>query len=221
MSRLLEYYLYSQLKVMGWPKRKGFLRTQYVDAALADVVIGQGLQVIVGLGAGRPEVAVGMLADTFSGNPWTKESTSSLFESLREAREIAANYPDIPPWQALWRKHQLASYSKEWGWSDLFDDTVGMIRSMAASRAAYWGLTNEQEMQALFDREKSAYEKSAIEGNQYGLGVSYEYPFQSLEQFYQWCDTIVHGFKEALPPFPEIPPSLSAVPDIARRLPQK
>ena len=85
MSRLLEFFLYSSLKTMGWPRAKGIFRRPYVDSLLADTLTEQGLQIIVWLGAARPEVAVAMLADTFSGNPWTKESTEHMIGNLKKA----------------------------------------------------------------------------------------------------------------------------------------
>ena len=194
------------------------MRRQYVDSLLADIAIGQGLQVIVGLGATRPEVAVAMLADTFSGNPWTEESTEELFGNLRKAQDIVTSQPSMPPWRAWWHEYRLATYSGEWRWSDLFDEGVGIVRTQAASRAVYWGLTNEHEIQAFFDSEKSSYEESAVKANHFGLVVAYTYPFESLGRFYEWCDTIILAFNEALPPFHEIPPRLRAVREIAGRL---
>ena len=82
----------------------------------------------------------------------------------------------------------------------MFDDSVGLVRTQASSRAAWWGLTNEHLVQALFDQEKSAYQNCAVEANHFGLGVSNTYPFESLEGFYEYCDTILLAFNEALPP---------------------
>ena len=55
-------------------------------------------------------------------------------------------------------------------------------------------MTNHHQMQELFDREKSTYEMSATEANQYGLEVSDSYPFESLDHFYGSCDDIFHAF---------------------------
>ena len=218
MSRLLEFFLYSSLNTMGWPRAKGIFRRRYVDSLLADTLTEQGLQIIIWLGAARPEVAVAMLADTFSGNPWTEESTQGLIGNLEKAQVLVTDNPGKRPWQALWSESRLSSYNREWRWSDMFDDSVGMVRAQASSRAAWWGLTNEHLMQALFDQEKSAYQNSAVEANHFGLGVSNTYPFESLEGWYEYCDTILLAFNEALPPFHGIPPQLKAVPEIARRL---
>ncbi len=221
MSGSLEFFMYSQLEAMGWPRRKGVFRKQYVYPMVADAAITQGLRSIVGLGAGRPEVAVAMIAYTFARNPWTEESTARLIGTLREAEEIVAKHSDILPWQALWHDRRLASYSGGLDWKDLLDNRLEATRVWAASQAAYWGLTHYQEMQTLLDRERCGYEKSAIEGRTYGLEVPDKYPFESLERFYEWCDTLILHFEEVLWPLPsstEIPANLKAVPEIAKRI---
>ena len=120
--RVLEFFIYIRLTNMGWPRKKGIFRRQYVDAYLADRTIEQGLMMAAGLGASRPEVAVSLLADTFAGNPWTEQSVSELMDGLRMACDIVARQPDMPPWRAHWQQFRLASYATEWRWSDLFDD---------------------------------------------------------------------------------------------------
>ena len=174
-----------------------------------------------GLGAAMPEVAVSLLADTFAGNLWTERSVGELMDGLREAGDVVARQPDMPPWQALWQQFRLAPYSSEWGWRNLFDDKLGLIRSRAGTQAVYWGLSNHGRMEEVFDREKSDYEASAIVANDHGLGVSGTYPFQSLDQLYETCDDLVQAFHETMPPLPPFnstPPVLRAVPEIARRL---
>ena len=219
--RVLEFFLYVRLTDMGWPRKKGIFRRQYVDANLADITIEHGLMMATGLGAVRPEVAVSLLADTFAGNPWTEQSVSELMDGLREAHGIVARQHDMPPWKALWRQFRLASYASELRWSDLFDDNVGLIRAQAGTRAVYWGLSNHLCMEEVFDREKSDYEAGATIANEHGLGVSRTYPFQSLDQLYETCDDLVQAFNDAMPPLPPFsstPSVLRAVPEIARRL---
>ena len=219
--RVLEFFLHIRLNDMGWPRKKGIFRRQYVDAYLADTTIEQGLMMATGLEAARPEIAVSLLTDTFAGNPWTEQSVSELMDGLREAADVVARQPDMPPWQALWQQFRLASYASEWRWSDLFNDNLGLIRARAGTQAVYWGLSNHDRMEEVFDREKSDYEASAIIANDHGLGVSGIYPFQSLDQLYETCDDLVQAFHETmspLPPFNSTPPVLRAVPEIAQRL---
>ena len=41
--RVLEFFLYVRMTDMGWPRKKGIFRRQYVDASLADITIEQGI----------------------------------------------------------------------------------------------------------------------------------------------------------------------------------
>ena len=123
--RFLEFVLYSHLTNIGWPKKKGIFRRQYVDAYLADIAIEQSLMIATGVGASRPKIAVSLLAETFAGNPWTEQSVSEMMDYLRVACDIVARQPDIPPWQALWLPSRLTSYTSELWWSGLFDDNLG------------------------------------------------------------------------------------------------
>ena len=190
--RFLEWYLHTALNSMGCPKPKGIFRKPHVDVLIADMVVELGLRVIVGPGAGRPEVATRLLADTFAGNPWNEESTGALTRAMREKAEtVVASHPDITPWKALYYDHQLAPYGNNLRWPDLFDDRVGAIRAMVASRVCYWGLTNEHRMQAIFDREKLDYEENTPEANQYGLGVSNTTKLRMLaEEFENICPNV-------------------------------
>ena len=218
--RFLEFFLYGHLTNMGWPKKKGIFRRQYVDAHLADVAIEQSLMIATGVGASRPKIAVSLLAETFAGNPWTEQSISELMDYLRVARDIVANQPDIPPWQAIWQPFRLAPYTSELRWSDLFDDNLGLIRSQAGAYAVYWGLSNHLCMREAFDLAKSEYEASAAYANEYGLEMSGTYPL-SLDQLYQACNDMVLAFQitqAPLPPFDSTPSVLRAVPEIAQRL---
>ena len=114
MGRFLDWYIWTGLKTMGWPKPKGIFRRPHVDSLAADMVVELGLQVIVGLGAGRPEVAVALLADTFAGNPWTEESTTGLLRTLGKAQGIVESHPEMAPWNALWHEHKVAKYAAHW-----------------------------------------------------------------------------------------------------------
>ncbi|MCH8089079.1 MAG: hypothetical protein IH955_03590, partial [Chloroflexi bacterium] len=83
MSRFINWYVAELLRQMGWPRSKGMIfKKKYVDAQVLDVAVQQALQVAVGLGAGRPQLGVAVIADTFANNPWTKQSTVELLRDL-------------------------------------------------------------------------------------------------------------------------------------------
>ena len=208
--RFLEWWLYTQLNARGQVERRGILRRKYVNPVAADIRIVEGLKVLIGLGAGRPAVAVALIADTFSGNSWTDESTAELIEGLERAHEIARSvgtHTDLSA-NAFW---SADAYWGNWSrpssylsWSRLFDDRLGMIRAMAACRATYWGLTDEYQAEEFLIEDINRPHKRLRH--------------KSLDHFYEWCDSVVNEFNEAIGPLPLIPPQLRAAPEIARRL---
>lgn len=206
--RFLEWWLYTQLNARGMVERKGILRRKYVNPIAADLRIVEGMKVLIGLGVRRPEVAVAFIADTFSGNHWTDESTAKLIEGLEQAHEIAESvgtHTDLTAnafwggWQSL-ASHHPAHMSL----SRLFDDRLGMIRAMAACRAAYWGLTNEYQAEEFLIEDINKPHRRLRHN--------------SLDHFYEWCDSVVNEFNKDLGPLRPIPPQLRAAPEIARRL---
>ena len=206
--RFLEWWLHTQLNAKGEIYRRGILRGRYVNPIAADIRIVEGMKVLIGLGAGRPEVAAAMIADTFSGNPWTDESTAKLIEGLEQAHEIVRSvgtHTDLSA-NAFWGGRQsLASYHPaHMSLSRLFDDRLGMIRAMAACRAAYWGLTSEYQAEEFLVEDINRPHRRLR--------------YNSLDHFYEWCDGVVNEFNETVGPLRPIPPQLRVAPEIARRL---
>ena len=206
--RFLEWWLHTRLNARGDVERKGILRRKYVNPVAADIRIVEGLKVLIGLGVGRPEVAVALIADTFSGNLWTDESTAKLIEGLEQAHEIVrsvGSYTDLSA-NAFWSGRQSLGghYPVHMSLSRLFDDSLVMIRAMAACRAAYWGLTSEyQAEEFLIEDIDKPYNR---------------HRYASLDHFYEWFDSVVNEFNEDMGPLRSIPPQLRASPEIARRL---
>ena len=131
---------------------------------------------------------------------------------------MSTNIMTWPPWQALWNEHRMASHFKDIRWRELDSFEFAGVRSMAAARAVYWGLTNEEQMLAVFQKAKSDYEDTAVEANQAGLGVNASFPWDSLDDFYETCDKLIRDFELARPSLRDIPGQLRTAPEIARRL---
>ena len=59
------YYVTNLLREMGWPRKQGFLRGESYDAGIVRGAIGQSVEWGSILGAGRPELALKMIAEMF------------------------------------------------------------------------------------------------------------------------------------------------------------
>ncbi len=216
MSRFTQFYVAKQLRHMGWPKSKGIFRKDYVDTRLLDVVVQGAIQVSVGLGAGRPQLGIAVLADTFANNPWTTESTTKLLRILKEGEHEIENNPESLPWEALYLKHRIAPNGHDIPWKQL--DDAAILWAMISAQGIFWGLTHERDMPGIFAKDKANYERTAIEAIAAGVTGSGKYPWKSLEHFYEVCEDLVRDFESVRPPLREIPSALQTAPEIARAL---
>ncbi len=219
MSRFRSWYVAEQLRQMGWPKEKGTFRKQaYVETALVDAAVEQSVRVCVGLGAGRPQLALAVLADTFPNNPWTETSVGELLGVLGQGEDTIARNRELLPWQALIAAHRIAPYGNHLPAEKLNDADLNTIWDSVSARGTLWGLTHESDMPRVFAEDKERYEQTAREAVTLGLDVSPQFPWTTLDQFYDGCEEFVRLFELVRPPLPEVPTMLSTAPEIARRL---
>ena len=219
MSRFTAWFVAGQLRDMGWPKSKGLFRKQYLDTMVLDRAVERAIHVAVGLGAGRPELGLAALADTFANNPWTEQSTSELLRDLKEKGERAIqSSPRLAPWNALYAEHRLAPDPSELPPEALGDVTLASIWGMVSARGIYWGLTHQEDMPTVFENAKVDYEQTAAEAIPSGLAVPSEYPWNSLEHFYEHCSDLVTAFESVLRPLRNIPSALRTTPEVVNRL---
>lgn len=218
MSRLVEWYVAKQLNSMGWPRAKGLLRkVYYVPTQLVDLSVGQGLQICMGLGAGRPEMGARVIADAFLDNPWTSESTTGVLEMLSEGDDDIARHPDLSPWTAILAEHTMAPLMTEIEWETLGRQEVRILWAVLSAKAALWGLSHEDGVSTAFEADKRHYEETAPQAVRYGLAVPTEAPWQSLDDFYEACEEGVKLFESERPALAPVPRALRDAPAIARR----
>lgn len=219
MSSFAQWYIIAeQLPRMGWPKPMGLFRKLKVDTGLLDVLVEQAIQISVGLGAGRPQLGTAVLADIFPNNSWTKGSTADLLFSLKEGELKVNRNPGLPPWKAFYTDYRAAPSGKDIAWENLGDPAIAVVWDQTCAWGIYWGLNHAEDMPKVFTQARFDYEQTAGEAIPHGLGVSAQFPWSSLEHFYETCEEMVRGFEAAEQPLPEIPGALLAAPEVAARL---
>ena len=219
MSRFTEWYISESLRNMGWPRPKGLFRKQMVATKVLDVVVEQAFQVAVGLGAGRPELGLACMADTYAKNPWTEESTASLLLTLKEGDSDIQRNPELPPWKALYVEHRVSSwYGNDVNWQELGEAIFVGVRGIISAKGIFWGLTHEGEMPEVFAKARQDYEQNVRFAVPAGLDVPVQFPWDSLEHFYGNCEDLVRSFESSRPPLPEIPSALRLAPEVSKRL---
>jgi len=172
------------------------------------------------LGAGRPELGGRIIADVFSDNPWTTESTSDLVQDFGgRADEEIASRPEQLPWAALLGEtERLAPFAAEVPWLLLGSNEWNLVLSALCAEATFWGSAHEAGMSKAFQIAKSEYETTAKRAVPYGLNVPMEFPWQTLETLYEASEEFVIGFELTRPALAPIPPALRNTPLLLSRL---
>jgi hypothetical protein len=173
----------------------------------------------MGLGAGRPELACRLIADSFLETRWTSEAAGIITNDLsKHSEEQVAAHPELSPWEALYVDYKMEPHLTDIEWEDLGQRQTSLLWTALAANAAIWGLTHENEVAAAFEAEKAAYEAAAPTAMGEGLAITEEFPWQSPEDFYQGCEEMVQAFEAERSPFPSIPEPLWQAPLIQSRL---
>lgn len=219
-SGFARWNILEHVRQMGWPKKKGFFFKSVVDRRVLDVAVEQTILISVGLGAGRPEIALAALADTWPNDPWTNYSAAELVQRLAQGEHDVRRNPGLLPWKAL-------NFNREVGLLRAVSwDAVGGVGGISLatlwanlfSRGIYWGLTHEQEMPDVFANAREDYETAANDAVQAALDMRVLFPWDSLELFYENCDGLFRQYESIEGPLPSIPNVLREFPEIARRL---
>ena len=83
MSDIASYVLAGILRSIGKPSKSGFLgRKLVVEATVVDGAFEQMLLIAIGLGTGRPFLAVRLIGDLFQDREWTAQSAAELVDFL-------------------------------------------------------------------------------------------------------------------------------------------
>ena len=219
MSTFPVWHVEEQLRQMGWPRLKGtFRKKAYVETAVADAAVEGAVRVCVGLGSGRPELALKVLTDMFAANAWTETSVAELLRFLGQGEEKIAQSPGLRPWQALYAAHHLSPYGDHIPVEQLNNAAFFDIWGAASAQGILWGLTHEGDMPRVFAEDKERHEQAAREAISLGLDVPAQFPWMTLDQFYEGCEEFVHLFELVRPPLPQIPTALASAPKISARM---
>jgi len=203
---------------MGGPHTSGFLRRrEVVDPLVVDVAAVQMVQIGVGLGAGKPHLAIRFIADAFQDREWSADGAEELLDFL-DVSERVADAPDQPPWRTI-APLPLATIRQEpipWEWlgrSELAADHLGSL-----AQGVFWGFLHPSEAERALDADRASYEEGAPYARKRGLEVSPDYPWPTNEDFHRQAEELLSSFEAERRPLADVPPELLAEPRVARRL---
>lgn len=87
------FYINGVLNAAKWPRKQGILGKDAVDVTVLDVALDQMIDWSAGVGAGRPNLAVGILASLYNDSDWDTAGSPNfeLFVNSQDQEYLAKN----------------------------------------------------------------------------------------------------------------------------------
>ena len=217
MSNFASYVLVGILQSAGEPKKSGFLgRKLVVHTKALDLGIEQLLKIGVAVGAGRPRIALRLIADSFD-RDWTAESVRELVDFLNIEHLVTAS-PDQPPWQVI-AGPGFAEQGKEYiSWNWLGEPQIALHYTGWFTQALLRGILHPQEASDALETDRTNLEERAGWWKAKGLDISPDTWPKNNEELLKVCDELVNSFEAERRPLADVPGELLSEPRIARRL---
>ena len=216
MFTFLEWFVLTHLKSMRWPRRRGLLRVMSVDIFLADSLIESGLMLLVGLGAGRPELAVRLFTMFLRENTF-EQSLEDLLNSLLPPVDDPLGRDGVLPWRELVKSLHPVTQLEHASWDDYSSGPAVEARARVGLVALHYGLVVPDRMVSAFSLWWEEHKRMVEASRKYRLGHISPEGVDTLAGFYQHCEETVleFGMKH---PLPDVSNTLFNRPEIAARL---
>ena len=218
------WFVVNFLAGLGWPRRKGFFRRQYVvSASLVDQSIIQLVRVAMGLGVGRPVLGAQLIADLFSARNWEAQGTAELFEMI-DWSDVVENRPDAAPWVSFAATTpQMAELVEDPLQGTIPFDLLAAPGLQArftivCSAGAFFGLTHAGAAADAFDTERREYDSVAPDWIERGLRIPDSSPVASNEEFFADCGRFIEAYESSERPLVPVPEQMRIDPALSDRL---
>lgn len=201
------YFVGGLMREAGWPKQKGIFRKKVYDTTLLDSAIHQMIEWSAALGAGRPILALHVIAEIFRDRDWNNENAPNIerfIQSVKAKDELWCSTGDVAP-QDVVRPVRFAQGGSTLDAKALTADQFGLSLEHWFLQGLLWGFANpdafEKWYQARFELQSAQMDRVLQAGLEIG-----ELP--DFQQFLKDCEELVRSYERDIGPLPEIPEPL-------------
>jgi len=135
------FFVEQSLRTARWPRKEGFLRPPYVSQFMLAMTLDQMAEIAVALGAGRPELALGILTTLFGGRDWQRQPAEEIFSAYDASGTVRAAMGQVAPWTAI---------ADGLGWrasADLLTNEVSFSMKLGKQLTVPWTVLQAREFQ--------------------------------------------------------------------------
>ncbi len=203
------YYTKNMLRLMDWPRTQGtFKKSQYIDSTIFDGTIDQMVDWAAALGAGKPKLALQIVAYIFKDADWEGADPPQLRQLCEEMnakyREESADFNTTAPHDIVHRVHIAETFGPTIKAEALLDKRLqGRLESDFLGGLMY-GFSNPKSYEAWHSNHLAEFEKDKELIQKMDIGVD---KLPTLSETYRDSEEIIQNYEKEmeikLPPIPD------------------
>lgn len=199
------YFVTSLLREGGWPRKQGILGGEAYDTLIADSAIDQMVDWGAAIGAGRPRLALQMIAEMFRNRDWGSTDAPDVkvfIESVQGTWSTA-----LSPREAVQPIRLAKHFGRSIGTKGFQDSRIRAALEQHLLEALLWGLSNPNRFEVWYASTAAHRESMLPEMRRAGLNAE---QLPTLPQFLEDSAQILRDYEREIGPLPSIPPRLLA-----------
>jgi hypothetical protein len=209
MSIYGQYFVVNLCREAGWPRTTGlFLKKSVIDTVIFDGAIDQMINWAASLGAGRPKLALQMIAEMFRNRDWSGDNAPSILEFIEAARnglQAWSSRDPVAP-QDVVERPSFTRLGKTIGAEKLTDPQMRMALEQFCLQGILWGLANPGLFAEWYDGYWQDADGSLALAK--AAGVDSEHP-KPIEEMFEDSEKILRNYERDIGSLPSIPERLA------------
>jgi hypothetical protein len=197
-------FVTSLLHQMGWPRKAGLLRREFHDPTLVDMATKQMIHWAASLGAGRPDIALQMIAAMFSDKDWNGQDAPQIHLVIHGSRKHWDANPEADPCDIVdpvpFAKHYTRMTSDQ-----LKQGDTHRALEQYVLESCIWGLANRDRFVTWYTNHANKHSSKMPVYERAGLGVE---ALPEVDTFINQSVQIVRDYEQKVGPLPAIPARL-------------
>lgn len=207
MSIFGYYFIGSLLRDAGWPRKQGLFRGEAYDTTIVDAAIDQMVDWAASLGAGRPTIALQMIAEMFRDRNWDGDDAPQIKTFIDGARESWKGALNAAPREILQPIRLGSTFGSSISAKNFQDARLRVELEQNVLEALLWGLANPDRFAAWYTSTAEDHQSLLDFMRSSSLAVD-ELP--ALEDWFGQCEKIVRNYERDIGPLRTIPKKLLA-----------
>lgn len=207
------YYTKNMLRLMKWPRSQGVLKkSQYIDSTIFDSTIDQMVDWGAAIGAGKPKLALQVLAYMYSDKDWESADSPKIKMFAEEMnakyREEGADFNTTAPHDIVHRVHIAETFGPTIKAEALLDKRLQGRLEQDFLGGLLYGLSNPKSFESWHSYHLAEFEKSKDLYQKMDIGVD---RLPTLSETYRDSEEIIQNYEQEMEiKLPSIPDKLLA-----------